>query len=203
MGLPLEDFSNFATLNAELASLPLGRTLGQGTKTPSEILSHQPRKEEFLQKMRLAFQEFAEALEDRDKLVEFMSENIAYHDFPPGPKRQPGFVDKMFRKAGIVGARNANLRMYSLSFRITDDRPGRLIEILVPFFEEDVNLTAVDSMAGIITQTEEEQGVNPEKIVDFDIGIDLKTLNEEKEKRIIARLRAIGCAISYSGHQLI
>ncbi len=201
MGIPLEEFTNFATLNAELASLPLGRTLGQGTKTPSEILFDQPQKEEFLEEMSLAFQEFVDASRDREKLQKLMGGNIAFHDSFDGGRM--GYVARIFRKAGIVGSRNANLRMYSLSFRITDDRPGKLIELLIPFYDEGANLTAIDSMAGIITQAEEEQGVNSDKIVDFDIGIDPKTWNEEKDRRIMERLRAIGCTISYSGHQLI
>lgn len=184
--LNLSQFDAFATLNAELLTLPVGRTLGQGVVVPSEILSTQPRKEEFLRYLKDALQKFEENLGDREKLKTFMQDVISFHDDPLR------FVDSIFRKAGVVGARNANLRMHSFSFRINDDRPGRLRELLKPFYEEGANLTAIDSMPGTITQDEESQGINPDGIVDFDIGIDPQTITPEKEARIKDRLQRMG-----------
>lgn len=188
-GLPLEGFNAFATLNAELATLPLGRTLGQGTVVPSEVLFTQPRRKEFFSEINEAVKELGENLGDREKLQKFMQENIDFHNNPSG------IVGSVFRKAGIVGARNANLRMYDFSFQITDDQPGRLRELLRPFYEEGANLTAIDSMPGIITPEQEQQGVDPDKIVDFDIGIDPKTINPQKAERIKENLRKMGCII--------
>lgn len=189
-------FNRFATLNAELLGLPIGRTLGQGTKVPSEILFTQPKKEEFLESMQLALTEMADALQDREKLEALMKANIKFHDDPIG------YVERMFRKAGIVGARNANLRMYAFSFRIVDDKPGKLREILKPFDDESVNITAIDSMVGIITPAEREKGINPDDVVDFDIGVDLKTMDENKEKRIREDLLSLGCDTNSLSHQL-
>lgn len=188
-GLPLERFNAFATLNAELATLPLGRTLGQGTVVPSEILFTQPKKSEFLASISEALIELEESLGDREKLQDFMQRDISFHDNPEG------VVDSVFKKAGIVGARNANLRMYAFSFRIRDDQPGKLRELLLPFYEEGVNLTAIDSMPGAITPEEEKQGVDPDRIVDFDIGIDPKTINPQKAEMIKDRLREMGCVV--------
>lgn len=184
--LNLSQFDAFSTLNAELLTLPVGRTLGQGIIVPSEILSTQPRKEEFLGYLKDALQELEENLADRERLKTFMRGIISFHDDPTG------FVDSIFRRAGVVGARSANLRMYSFSFRITDDQPGRLRELLGPFYEEGANLTAIDSMPGAITQGEEEQGIDPDGIVDFDIGIDPQTINPEKEARIKDKLQRMG-----------
>lgn len=188
-GLPLDGFNAFATLNAELATLPLGRTLGQGVIVPSEVLSTQPKKQEFFTKILEAVEELGQNLDDREKLKRLIQENVDFHDNPPG------VVNSVFKKAGIVGARNANLRMYEFSFRIRGDQPGKLRELLLPFYQEGTNLTAIDSMPGAITPEEEKQGVDPDKIVDFDIGIDPKTISPQKAERIKDSLRNMGCII--------
>lgn len=190
LGIGLTQFDKFATLNAELLSLPVGRTLGQDVKTPAEVLFNQPDKEEFFRALFNSLSEFYSALGDKADLEKFIEENIQYHDEPSG------FVKSMFRKAGIVGARNANLRMYHFSFRTVDDQPGKLIRLLEPFNAEGANLTAIDSMPGLISEDERLQGVDPDRIVDFDIGIDPKTIDEDKEKRIKERLLEMGCTVS-------
>lgn len=188
--LKLTKFDDFSTLNAELLTLPVGRTLDQGVVVPSEILCTQPRKEEFLSYLKDALQKLEENLGDREKLKVFMQDIISFHDDPIG------FVDSIYRKAGVVGARNANLRMHSFSFRITDDRSGRLRELLVPFYKEGANLTAIDSMPGTITQDEEKQGIDPDGIVDFDIGIDPQTITPEKEASIKDKLQKMGVSLT-------
>lgn len=188
LGFPLREFDRFATLNSELSGLSVGRTLGQGTNVPSEVLYNQPAKLSLEDTFEDAIREFRLALSDREDLQTLMNENIAFHN-------QDGFVEEIFRRAGIIGARNANLRMYSLSFRITDDEPGLLRSLLSPFDIEGANLTAIDSMAGIATKEELARGVNPDKIVDFDIGVDPKTIDPEKEQRIRSSLIELGCTI--------
>lgn len=188
---PLERFDAYSTLNAELLALPIGRTLGQGTKVPSEVLFNQPMKMEFLEKLKEGFSQLEQVLGDRAKLQELMQQNIDFHDNNPS-----GFVEAIFKKAGIIGARNANLRMHKLSLRITDDKPGALGRILEPFYTEGANLTAIDSMPGTISDEERKKNVNPDNIVDFDIGIDPKTIDQDKEKRIRKRLIELGCSVS-------
>lgn len=188
-GFPLERFDTFATLNAELFALPIGRTLGQGTKIPSEVLFNQPMKWEWLKNLREGIDILEQVLGDRDKLQELMQQNINFHDNPEE------FIDLIFRKAGIIGARNANLRMHKLSFRITDDRPGVLMKILNLFYLEDANLTAIDSMLGTITEEERKAGIDSDAIVDFDVGIDPKTIDENKELKIREGLVRLGCSV--------
>ncbi len=186
---PLAQFDDFATLNAELLALPIGRTLGQGTAVPSEVLFNQPMKWEWLESLEKSIKMLRQTLNNREKLQSLMQENIDFHNHPGG------FIDSIFRKAGIIGARNANLRMHKLSFRITDDRPGKLMEILQAFRVVGANLTAIDSMPGTISQKERDQGINPDAIVDFDIGIDPKTIDEEKESSIRKQLTELGCIV--------
>lgn len=155
-GIRLEDFNLFATLNSELAGLSFGRALGQGVEIPVEILFTQPRKSEFMQIFQEAFAEAEHAVGSEEGLKEWMTANIEFHNDPVGT------IDTIFRKAGRVGSRLANLRMYSLAIRITDDEPGKLRQILEPFDEEGVDLTAIDSMSGTITEDERERGVDPE-----------------------------------------
>lgn len=186
---PLARFDDFATLNAELMALPIGRTLGQGTVIPSEVLFNQPLKWEWLEGLEKGIKALKRTLKNREKLQKFMQENIDFHDDPGG------FIDSIFRKAGIIGARNANLRMHKFSFRIIDDQPGKLMLILQPFHIEGANLTAIDSMPGVINEEERKRGINPDAIVDFDIGIDPKTIDEEKELRIRKRLLELGCIV--------
>lgn len=186
---PLERFEVFSTLNSELLALPIGRTLGQGTKVPSEVLFNQPMKEDFLAALKEGVWQLEQVLGDRAKLQELMQRNIDFHNNPDG------FIKALFNKAGIIGARNANLRMHKLSFRITDDKPGALRKILEPFYAEGANLTAIDSMPGTISDEERKKGVNPDNIVDFDIGIDPKTIDRDKEQRIRERLIELGCSV--------
>lgn len=195
-GIRFEDFNYFATLNSEVAGLSLGRTLGQGVEIPAEILFTQPRRSEFMKIFQEASAEAEHAMGSEGGLKEWMAANIEFHDDPVGT------VDTIFRKAGRVGSRLANLRMYSMEIRTTEDMPGLLRKILEPFEEEGVNLTAIDSMPGIITPEEELRGIDPERIVDFDFGIDLTTMDGEKEQRIKEKLWGMGCRTSYSGHKL-
>ncbi len=195
-GITLDEFNRFATLSGELAILPLGRILGQGVDIPTEVILTQPEKREFLKSLLRAFCELVHGLDDEAELREFLNANTDFHDNPAGT------VDTVFRRGGVVGSRLANLRMYSLSFRIIDDKPGKLRDLLQPFYEEGVNLTAIDSMRGITTPEEEQQGVDPDRIVNFDLGIDLRTMDGAKERRIKEALWAMGCRINYSGHKL-
>ncbi|EKD87010.1 MAG: hypothetical protein ACD_37C00076G0006 [uncultured bacterium] len=185
---PLGEFDAFATLNAELQALPIGRTLGQGTKVPSEILFNQPIKEELMARIREGVDALGEVLGDEEGMRALMQGNIDFHN-------QDGTVDAIFRKAGVIGARNANLRMQSLSFRVTNDQPGLLAKVLAPFYLMGANLTAIDSMPGVATDAERMQGVDPDKTVNFDIGIDPKTVNPDNLARIKDLLRSIGCEI--------
>lgn len=185
----LGDFDLYATLNAELQALPIGRTLGQGAKIPSEIIFNQPMKEELMERIKEGVMELEAVLGNREGLQALMQNNIDFHN-------ADGAINALFKKAGIIGARNANLRMHSLSFRITDDQPGLLSRVLEPFHIEGANLTAIDSMSGIATDEELRRGVNPDKIVNFDIGIDPKTIDEDKEQRIKEELIALGCVIN-------
>lgn len=186
---PLGKFDEFATLNAELQALPVGRTLGQGTRIPSEIIFNQPLKSEMLEALKQGVIELEAAMGDRDALQELMQRNIDYHN-------ADGTVSAIFKKAGIIGARNANLRMHRFSFRITNDQPGLLSRILEPFHIEGANLNAIDSMPGVATDEERQMGVNPDGIVDFDIGIDPNTIDEDKDGRIRERLTEMGCVVS-------
>lgn len=185
----LGEFDSYATLNAELQALPVGRTLGQGTKIPSEIIFNQPFKSEMLELLKQGVVDLEEAMEDRDKLQEFMQRNIDFHN-------SDGTVNSIFKKAGVIGARNANLRMHRFSFRITNDRSGLLLQVLEPFYAEGANLNAIDSMSAQATSEELQRGVDPDAVVDFDIGIDPKTIDEEKEQRIKERLMELGCTIT-------
>lgn len=189
MGMTLREFTEFATLNSELLGHPVARTLGQGTNIPTEIVMNQPRKRDFARHFQAAFNEFESALYNKERMQTLMDKNIKFHNNPDG------LIPDEFRKAGKIGARNANLRMHSLSFRLMDDVPGKLIALLEPFYEEGNNLTAVDSIPGTATPEELEQGVDPDKIVDFDIGIDPKTTSVEKETRIREKLMSMGCQI--------
>lgn len=186
---PLGDFDSFATLNAELQALPVGRTLGQGTKIPSEVIYNQPLKKEMLETLKRGVRELEEAMQDRDRLQELMQGNIDFHN-------GDGAVDTLFIKGGVIGARNANLRMRRLGFRITEDQPGLLSKILEPFHLEGANLNAIDSMPGAPTEDELKRGINPDGIVNFDIGIDPNSIDDEKEQRIKERLQELGCTVS-------
>jgi len=186
LGISLQTFDDMATLNAELQALHIGRSLGQGTGVPSEVMFRQRKKKEIIGAMEAAFEKLVQALENREQLQRLMQDSIDFHN-------REGTVAKIFRKGGVIGFRNANLRMYSFSFRIVDDRPGRLREVLGPFDLEGVNLKAIDSMPGVITEEEKAAGVDPDRIVDFDIGIDPKTIDPNKDRRIKQRLAEMGC----------
>ena len=189
LGIPLKIFDHFATLNAELMVLPVGRSLGQGTGVSSEVMFRQRKKQEIIKAMKVALERLEAVLGDREELQSFMQESIDFHN------NSEETVAKLFRKAGVIGSRNANIRMYHFSFRITGDRPGILREVLEPFYLEGANLTAIDSMPGVITEEERLTGVNPDRIIDFDIGIDPRTVDDNKDRRIRERLTKMGCKV--------
>lgn len=201
LDMPLGKFDDFATLNAELQALPIGRTLGQKTSIPSEVLMRQPLKKEFIAALRAGLDALEKAMgedteaeapekigERKTRLQEFMQRIVDFHN-------QDGSVTAIYDKAGIIGARNANLRLHSLSFRITRDTPGMLYSVLPAFYSEGVNLNAIDSMPGIATEEEMQRGVNPDGIVEFHIGIDPNTISPDKERRIKEKLLALGCTV--------
>ena len=106
----------------------------------------------------------------------------------------------MFEKAGMIGATNANIRMFHFAFRITDDESGKLRQVLEPFEREGANLSAILSRAGQITPEEREQGVDPDRIVKFYVGIDPRTVDDNKDRRIRERLIEMGCeVVDYNG----
>ncbi|MBI3282579.1 prephenate dehydrogenase/arogenate dehydrogenase family protein [Candidatus Curtissbacteria bacterium] len=76
--------------------------------------------------------------------------------------------------------RLANIQIKSVTIEAREDRPGLLREILLPFEEQGVNLTAIDSH-------QRRGGVK------FVIGIDEKTYSAEVLARIITSLRELGC----------
>jgi len=184
-------FNKFATLNSELQALSWGRTLGQGTNIPSELIFDQPDKLELIEIMEVALAEIKRGVlsEDKNNLRDIIRDNINFHN-------RDGSVDDLFRKGGISGARLGNIRMHSISFRLFDDGSGRLMKMLEVFDSQGVNLTAIDSMPGVITDEERQRGINPDTIVDFDIGIEPKTINPRKERRIKKLLIELGCSVS-------
>lgn len=184
----LERFDFFSTLSAELQAQLIGRILGQGPGIPAEVIFNQSKKHELLKSLIKGLVAIEQVLDDREALEQLMQKNIDFHN-------QHGFVRTMFDKAGVSGARNANLRMFDLRFRITGDEPGKLIRVLQPFYAVGANITAIDSMPGKITDEEVARGVNPDTIIDFDIGIDPRTIDPEKEKRIKERLVELGCTV--------
>lgn len=196
LDMPLGKFDDFSTLNAELQALPIGRTLGQPTKIPSEVLIRQPLGREFIAALRNGLDTLEEAMgkdgtDDNERmsfLQNYMQGLVNFHNADDS-------VTNIYNKAGIIGARNANLRLHSLSFRITSDTPGTLSAILPAFYSEGANLNAIDSMPGTATQEELNRGVNPDGIVDFHIGIDPSTIDEDKERRIKENLQQLGCTV--------
>ena len=194
LGIPLAEFDLYATLNAELFGLPIGRTLGQGVKIPSEILFNQALKVKCIEALEAQVRRFKNALQDEDELRKFIQGNIDFHNDPDG------FVKAMFEKAGMIGATNANIRMFHFAFRITDDESGKLRQVLEPFEREGANLSAILSRAGQITPEEREQGVDPDRIVKFYVGIDPRTVDDNKDRRIRERLIEMGCeVVDYNG----
>jgi len=190
MGFPLERFDNFATLNSELQTLPVGRTAGQGVDIPSEVLLNQPAKLELMSAIKDGVSDFEAALATPQGLKEFLQGNIDYHDNPQG------FVKSLFEKAGMIGATNANIRMFSFRFRAVDDGPGTLIKLLVPFDIEAADMTAVLSRRAEVKPDELQRYQDPDKMVDFYVGINPKTVDPEKETRIKERLTELGCEVT-------
>ena len=189
LGIPLAEFDKYATLNAELYGQPMERTAGQSEKIQNELLFNQSRKDELMQVFEEQVRKLRQALQNRDTLEELIRENVRFHNNPDG------FLQAMFEKAGIIGATNANLRMFHFAFRITNDQPGKLMELLGPFKDEGANLSAILSKPGKITEAEKLEGVDPDGIVDFYVGIKPKTIDPEKGRRIKESLVELGCEI--------
>ncbi|OGD94683.1 hypothetical protein A3A48_02325 [Candidatus Curtissbacteria bacterium RIFCSPLOWO2_01_FULL_37_9] len=190
LGFPLERFDNFATLNAELQTQPSGRTAGQGPGIPSEVLLNQPAKWELMQAVRESAKDFEAALSTGYGFQEFLQGNIDYHDNPKG------FVKALFEKAGMIGATNANIRMFSFKFRVEDEGPGTLRRLLEPFDLEDADMTAFLSQRAEVKVDEQHKYQDPDKVVDFYVGINPKTVDPEKDRRIKERLVEMGCEIT-------
>lgn len=190
-GITLEDLDTSATANSQLGVLATARGVGQSPKIIAEVLSGQPENVlEIIDGDIEALQELRRQLPDKEKLEEYIEALQRFHG------KSTGKLQEMFEDTELLVAEILRIALYNLQFSTTEDTPGILLKLLAPFAERRVNLMAIASARIPPTKKAIQEGEDARReTVLFRTGVDLTTINPEKENIIKDRLRAMGCIV--------
>lgn len=190
--ITLEDFNISATANSQLGVLATVRGVGQTPEIIAEVLSGQPENvSEIIDSNIEALQELRSKLTDKEGLERYIEALQTFHG------KSTGKLQEMFDDTELLVAEILRIALYNLQFSTPEDDPGTLLKLLTPFAERRINLMAIASARIPPTKEAIQQGEDAKKeTVLFRTGVDLKTIDPEKEQRIKDRLRAMGCTIN-------
>ncbi len=190
-GITFEDLDRSATANSQLGVLATVRGVGQSPEIIAEVLSGQPENvSEIIDSNIKALQELRSKLPDKEELKEYIEALQRFHG------KSTGKLQEMFGDTELLVAEILRIALYNLQFSTPDDTPGTLLKLLAPFAERRVNLMAIASARIPPTKEAIQRGENAKRdTVLFRTGVDLNTIDPEKEERIKDRLRAMGCIV--------
>lgn len=170
--------NEIAPANSQLFNLSLWRTLIQNPRISATLITNLLKNKEGEMLAREIYETIQQIIKEKDeeRLTDLFKETYTILD-------QQDFGQTMNEVTTTVIERLANLQVKSITIETTEDRPGLLRQILLPFEEQELNLTAIDSH-------KIKSGVK------FEIGFDESTSTPEKSAAIISSLRKIGCRVT-------
>jgi len=177
-GVNLKALNEIAPANFQLFNLSLWRTLVQDPRISATLITNLLKDKEgeaLAQEIHTAVQQITKE-KDEKELVKLFEETYSRLN-------REGLGLTMNEATTIVLERLANLQVKSITIETLEDKPGLLRQILLPFEEQGINLTAIDSH-------------KQKDKVKFEIGIDENTYTPEALQTIVLALQKIGCSVT-------
>lgn len=176
-GVDMSTLREIAPANFQLFNLSLWRTLVQDPNISETVIFNLLKNAEgqaLAKKIKEAVQKVV-ATKEKGRLADMFDKDYR-------ALNNEGIGDAMNEVTITVLERLANLQVKSITIETKEDRPGLLRDMLSPFEEHGVNLTAIDSHS-------RKNGIR------FEIGIDEKTYSPETLAAIVTSLQAMGYSI--------
>lgn len=177
-GVDMQKLREIAPANFQLFNLSMWRTLVQDPRISATLISNLANSEEgqlLAERIKSAIAQTL-ATKAQDELVSIFEQ--AYTGL-----NHDGIGKTMNDVTTIVLERLANLDVKSMIIEVKGDRSGLLREILLPFEEQGISLTAIDSHKS-------KGGIK------FELGIDETTSTPESIMATVAALQKIGCFVT-------
>lgn len=173
-GADMRALLDIAPANFQLFNLGLWRTILQDPKISSTLIANLVREDEGLALAQGIKDAITRVIGEKDQaaLTESFKTSSTLLD-------KEGLSQVMNQATTVILERLANLNVHSLVIEVSDDKPGLLRQLLLPFEQAGISLTAIDS--------HKTQGK-----LRFEIGIDEKTRSPEKINEVIKALRSMG-----------
>lgn len=176
----MDALRKIAPANFDLFNLSLWRTIGQDPNISATVIANLLQQQAGGQRF---VEDFQKAIADIVKSTK--KENLAQNfDQVVSKLNQNGLKEDMNNRTTTVLERLANLRVKSIIIDATEDRPGLLRSILLPFEQQGISLTAIDSH-------KTNSGLK------FEIGIDEQTDSLDNLSALTHQLEQIGCKVTY------
>lgn len=177
-GVDMQKLREIAPANFQLFNLSMWRTLVQDPRISATLISNLARSEEghlLTGRIESAITE-ALATKEQDELASIFGQTYS-------GLNQDGIGKTMNEVTTIVLERLANLDVKSMTIEVKGDRSGLLREVLLPFEEQGISLTAIDSHKS-------KEGIR------FELGIDETTSTPESVLATVSALQKMGCSIA-------
>jgi prephenate dehydrogenase len=178
--ISLENLISLAPANLQLFLLSMFRTVIQDPKISSSIIKNllkQEKGKQLSESFKHTIQDFISTI-DENQLTELFASEFDL-------SQQKKFKDIMNESTTVALERLNNLNARSIIIEVDHDKPGLLRKILLPFEQNNISLTAIDSHKTI------------DKLK-FEIGLDPQTYTPESVKKTAAQLKALGYKVSLS-----
>ena len=177
-GVDMQKLREIAPANFQLFNLSLWRTLIQDPRISATIISNLASSEEgqaLAQKIESAIGDIL-ATKDREDLTAIFEQSFS-------GLNQGDISQTMNEATTTVLERLANLEVKSMIVEIKGNRPGLLRELLLPFEEQSISLTAIDSH-------KLKNGIK------FELGIDETTATPKSIMATVAALKQMGYSVT-------
>lgn len=177
-GADMRALADIAPANFQLFNLSLWRTLVQDSRISATLIANLLKEDEGLVLANGIKEAIARVIEEKNERI--LSQ--AFEEAKSSLNKK-NFGAEMNQTTTVVLERLANLRVRSLVIEVSNDRPGLLRQLLLPFEQAGISLTAIDS--------HKTQGR-----LRFEIGIDERTLTSKTLQDVTRVLQSIGCIVN-------
>jgi prephenate dehydrogenase len=177
-GISIESLISLAPANLQLFLLSMFRTVIQDPKISASIIKNllqQEKGKQLSNSFKETIQEFINTSDEKQLTELFEAEfNL---------QQQEKFKGIMNESTTVALERLNNLNARSIIIEVDHDKPGLLRKILLPFEQNNISLTAIDSQKTI------------DKLK-FEIGLDPQTFTPESIKKTARELESLGYKVT-------